>query len=59
MKIHSKIHPKRDRKQDASWDGVWMALRLIFGRFLDQVGWQVEAKLEPKSIKMALKKVTT
>ena len=56
MKIRSKIHPKGDRKQDASWDGVWMALGSIFGRFWIQVGRQVEAKLEPKSTKMAFLK---
>ena len=33
-----------------------MALGLIFGRFWDQVGRQVEAKFEPKSTKMALQK---
>ena len=33
-----------------------MALGSIFGRFWTQVGRQVEAKLEPKSTKMALQK---
>ena len=33
-----------------------MALGSIFGRFWIQVGRQVEAKLEPKSSKMALQK---
>ena len=33
-----------------------MALGSIFGRFWIQVGRQVQAKLEPKSTKMALQK---
>ena len=52
----SKIDPRGYQKQDEFLNGFWMALGSILNGFWSQVGRQVEAKLEPKSTKMALQK---